>query len=209
MKNPVFARTLILIGAAIFIIAVGVFLLTRNSSSPSSMVQPQIKIATEKIPSQTTKSYTDDTGFSFDYPDDLVVVKKESTSSASYSNIELTSKAVSGAIRFAVEDTKEKTISNWFTKNIASGAATKDIKLGKLDAKEFTDKNITTAVIDQGILFRLDVMPEQEAKYWQNAYKAILSSFSFTNPQSANSSSSSNDVSGGEEDIITEEDTIE
>lgn len=209
MKNPNALRYGGL-GVVILLIAFGVFFF--SSSKKQEQVTPSLQtvpVEAKKVPSQTTKTYTDDVGFQFDYPDDLIVTKKESTSSASYANLEIESKAVSGAIKFAVEDTKVKSLDEWFSKALfpaVEGLKIKETKLGAITAREIIigDK-ITTVALDQGIIFKLDVIPGQEKQYWLNVYNTFLSSFSFVVPQSTSSSTGSNVG----EDIILEEEVIE
>lgn len=200
MKNPVFVRSLIAVGIAVIIVA-GAFLIVRKDDS-SSVPQPQIKTAEEKVPSKTTKTYTEEAGFSFNYPDDLTVAKKESTNSAVYSSLEIISKEVAGSMTFLIEDTKFKSVDELIKKNIA----TKEAMLGSLKAIETTYGNKTTLLaVDQGILFRADLDRATNKSYWDSIYQTFLSGFSFANTQS---SSVSEDSYGGEE-VVLEEDVIE
>lgn len=205
MKKPIFLRSL---GIVVLIaIVIGGFLLLQQRNSSLDQEQQQEIVAVEKVPSQTTKTYTDEAGFQFDYPDDLIVNKKESTNSAIYSNIELTSRQAAGSLAFLVEDTKEKTIDLWVKKNISlTPSATKEVSLGSLSAEEIIiNGNFLTVAIDQGILFRLDVSSQEENKYWQSVYNTVLFSFSFAAPESVAAPESS----GGGEEVILEEDVIE
>lgn len=200
MKNPVFWRSLFVVGIAIII--VGVFLLTRQKSSSRAPIDQQAQTTVEeKVPSQTTKTYTDEAGFSFDYPDDVTVSKKESTSSAVYSSLEITSEGVPGSMAFLIEDTKVKFVNELLQNNIT----TKETTLGNLKATETEDAVKTVLLaIDQGILFKLEINPDKNKSYWDSVYKIVLSSFSFVAPKSATSDS----LESGEE-IILEEDVIE
>lgn len=208
MKKPVLFGSLAIVVLIITIVAVFFFLQKRNAPLGSEQKQEVVE-KVENIPSKTTKKYTDEAGFQFDYPDDLTLSKKESTSSAVYSEVAASSQKVAGSLSFIVEDTKTKTPGEWITKNLsASASATKEVKLGNLVAKEImVTGKIVTVAIDQGILFRFDVMPEKDLSYWQSVYNTILSSFSFVAQQNTSVSSGTSDA--GESDVSVEEDTIE
>lgn len=210
MKNPNVLR-LAGFGIVVLFIAFGVFYF--SFSKKQDVVAPVLQtvpVEVKKMPSLTTKTYVDDAGFQFDYPDDLIVTKKESTNSAVYTEIAVTSKTVAGNLSFVVEDTKEKTIDDWMNKNIiGSSSAEKAVTLGNIQAKVITqnDKTIIVA-IDQKILFKLEVMPEKENEYWNAAFATVLSSFSFSAPQTAPAASvDTSSVSA--DDVVVEEDIIE
>ncbi len=208
MKNKVFIRSIGLVVFLIVVIGIGAFLLQkRNAASESAQQKQDVVKEVEKIPSATTKTYSDESGFTFVYPNDVVVSKKENTDSATYANIEITSNVAPGTITLRVEDTKVKSVEEWTAKNIsATQSASKDIKLGNLSAREITSNNkIVSLALDQGILFRLEVIPDKEKSYWMSVYNTILSSFSFAMPQAAAPASNS----GGGDDVSVEEDVVE
>lgn len=204
VKNPIF----LWIGVAILVIVVGtgaIFVLPRKTSSPVPPHPTNVQVS-EKIPSKTTKTYTDESGFSFQYPDDLIIQKKESADPSVYSSLEVTSKTVSGNILIRVEDTKETNLDKWFGKQVNSARLVlKDTKLGDLPAKQFTfDERIMVAAIDQGILFRVEGVSQKEKLYWPEVYRVLLASFSFVATQTSQAAS---DSSG--DDVILEEEVIE
>ncbi len=207
MKNPIFFRSF---GVVLLIaIIVGIWFFFSQPKNTSSEKQQQSKVQKETVPSATIKTHIDEAGFQFNYPDDLTFNKKESTSSAVYADIELTSNQVPGILTFRVEDTKEKTIDAWVKKNIssASPSATKEVTLGSLPAKQMDmSDTIVTIAIDQGIFFRLEIMPKKEKNYWESVYNTLLSGFSFVAPQ-APASSGESSVSG--DDVVLEEEIIE
>lgn len=207
MKNPNVLRYGGL-GIAILLVAFGVFFFSSSKKQESSPVQQNIAVETKKMPSQTTKTYTDDVGFKFNYPDDLIVEKKVSTNSAVYTEVAVSSKTVKGNLSFIVEDTKEKTIDDWIVKNIiGTPSAEKFLPLGNIQAKVITQNNKTIIVaIDQKVLFKLEVSPEKENEYWNTAFATVLSNFSFFTPQAAASADTS---SASADDVVIEEDVVE
>lgn len=209
MKNPNVLRFAGL-GVVVLFVAFGVFFFSSSKKQVPVPVQQNVTVETKKMPSLTTKTYTDDVGFQFDYPDDLIVEKKESTNSAVYTDVRVISKTAAGSLSFLVEDTKEKTIDDWMNKNIiSSSSAEKAVTLGNIQAKVITQNDMTIIVaIDQKVLFKLEVRPEKENDYWNAAFATVLSSFSFFTPQAATASSNA-EVNIGGDDVVIEEDVIE
>lgn len=196
MNRKVLPKAVVLtIIGFLFIVGIGYVVVNRQASVDS---QKENSITTEKVPSKTTKTYTDDSGFSFDYPDDVVVNKKD-VNESTYANLELTSPQAVGNITFTVEDTT--------LKSATSEATAKDVSLGSLLAKEFTsNEKIETVALDQGILFRLEVAFGKEKTYWLDVYNTIVSSFAFVLPPS-----SAGDVGSSTEgdEVILEEEIVE
>ena len=188
----------------------GLFLVQQQkTSAPTETPLTDIEVQ-KKLPSKTPKDYTDPSGFSFQYPEDVSLEKKESNDSSVYADIVFTSKDARGDMKLLINDTSLKTIDEWVTqippgfdpKNI------KDVKLGTMSAKEIKDeKSLMTASLDQGVLFTIHVSLE-ESDFWIEVYNALLSSFSFSQPEAGNSSVGSS--SSSSEDVVFEgEEVIE
>lgn len=209
MKNP---NVLRYGGLAILVIVVafGVFFFSSVKKQEPAPIKQTAVVETKIAPSITTKTYVDDAGFQFDYPDDLIVAKKESTSSAVYTSVEVSSQKVAGRLSFVVEDTKSLNVDDWIAKNITGTTLEeKSVTLGNIQAKIITqnDKTIIVA-IDQKVLFKLEVSPEKENEYWNTAFATVLSSFSFSAPQTAPAASvDTSSVSA--DDVVVEEDIVE
>ena len=176
---------------------------TKNTISPISEPQ-ESKTIVSKNPSKTLKEYTDSSGFSFKYPDDVGILKKDASDSATYTSLEFKSDKNKGSISIKIEDTKLKSIDDWFTENklSSSSADTKEIKIGDIVGTEIKANNKLIAVgLDQNVLFTIEV--DSQEKYWQNVYNTILSSFNVV-PQQASGQSSDNSS-----DVVLEEETVE
>ncbi len=198
----------IIIGSIIVVVTIIVVFYILNSGKTNSSFSSnanQTLVASEKQPSKTLREYSDDTGFSFQYPSDVQVNKKDTTNdSTAYANLEIIGKT-KGGISVKVLDTKLKNIDDWFLEN--NYTSTKAIKIGKISGKEanMTSK-IIGATLDQGVLFVIEV-DTQGQKYWENVYGTILSSFSFVSQgENTSTGAQSLDNSG---DAILEEETIE
>lgn len=193
----------VVIGAVTVIAA---FYILNSEKTPVSSNINQALVALEKQPSKNLKEYSDDAGFSFQYPDDVQVSKKDVDDNITYSSLELTSSQAKGKILIKIEDTQLESVDDWFAKETLKGNIT-EIKIGEISGKEAnTNNQITSAGLDQGILFTLEV-DSQNQKYWQSVYDTILSSFNFVSPEENISTDTQFlDASG---DVVLEEDIVE
>lgn len=145
----------------------------------------QQETAKEISPSETLKEYSDPSGFTFSYPDNLSLVAAEINDNNTYADLQLSSKDVSGSLNLKISDSKFKTIDEWLKLNSSAGATTRDVKLGSLKAKEIKIKDrMLLGALDQGIFFSIE-MPLIEEKFWTKVYNRILADFSFAAPDSA------------------------
>lgn len=182
------------------------FIQSKKTVSPisSKPLENKTKVL-EKQPSKTLKEYVDGSGFSFKYPEDVVVGKKEVNDNTTYANLELTSLGAKGNISVKIQDSKLKSIDDWFSENkiSTSPSQVQKIKIGEIEGSEIKDNNkLIAASINQGILFTIEVIPPDQ-KYWLNVYNTLLPSFSFV-PQQASDQPSDNSSS----DITLEEETV-
>ena len=163
---------------------------------------------TEKIPSSTLKEYLDQSGFTFNFPDNIKIEKKENDSL--YSDLILSSSEVNGSIIFTVSDSKYDSLENWKDNNLENltGLLINESELGNLSGASVNNKyKITLVVIDQRIEFKMVVDYKDHKKYWENVYKSITDSFAFTSSSTSqstntNSETSSEEVSFEGEEII-------
>lgn len=196
------------IGVAVLIVAIATYVIFRPNEQQTSSQSEETVAA--KTPASTVKTYTDSAGFSFSYPEDVTVSKKDINDQITYANVELTSSTVEGNMSFIAQDTKIKSLDEWLSKIVksTSSAATKEVTLDNLPARQVTTRDkITTAVLDQGILFTIEVLVKTEKDYWTSVYNTVLSSFSFVAPQSSAASSTGEESS--DEVVFEGEETVE
>lgn len=173
----------------------------KKNTEDNEEPKPQI---VKKLPSETMLEYKDESGFLFEYPDDVSASASSTLDDSTYADIVFTSKEATGSVTLKVFDTKLKVIDLWLEENDATASGTiQDVILGNLLAKEIKkkDNSIQTGVIDQNILFEVTVLPKTESEYWDVVYKKILETFRFVNPQATQSTESSAPV---QSDIIDE-----
>jgi len=208
-KNLAFR--MIIVSIILTVVTAGsAFYLFRPKNTVSPLPKESKNFLTSKtLPSKTLKEYTDDSGFSFKYSEDVVVVKKEVKDSSTYADLELNSTKAQGNILIKIEDTKLESFEDWLLENklTTTSAAVKDIKLGDLSGWETKlDNKLIALSLDQHILFTIEVISYD--KYWLDVYNTILSSFSFVAGEATSATEGNvSDVAG--DDIILEEETIE
>lgn len=161
----------------------------KNSLSSPSVSKEQAKV--EIVPSKTLKSYTDPSGFSFNYPDNLSIESNE-LDDATYADMQLTASKVNGSLALKISDSKYKTLDEWVELNKGTTKETpKEVKLGSLDAMEIkTSDRLLLASLDHGVLFTIEV-PLLEEKFWMDVYNKVLTDFSFVSPDVASSGDTS------------------
>lgn len=202
MKKKLFFPALLLVLLA----AGGILFLNRQGDKkPNEQINltPTIK---ETQPSETFIEYTDPSGFSFSYPDNLSIEKSDIEDPNSYADLQIFSKDVNGSIKIRIEDTKFKSLDEWIkSNNIPDTVVPMEKKLGSLDAKEIkVSDRLMLGAIDQKILFTLE-LPLVEEKFWMKVYEKILTDFTFVAPEaieSSNTSVSESDITFEGEEVV-------
>lgn len=174
-------KTLLLLGvAAVLIIGVSALLL-RPQKSLSSPLPNKLGEKVSVVPSKTLKTYTDPSGFSFNYPDNLSLLNNELKDAQTYAELQLIAKGVDGNLSLKISDSKLKSID-----------AGKEVNLGNLKAREVESKDkIMLSALDKGVLFNIEVNFGGNKDFWTSVYSSVLQDFSFTQP------SEDTTVSGG------------
>lgn len=158
----------------------------------------------ETVPSETLKQYSDPSGFTLSYPDNLSLVKNDSADANTYADIQLTSKEVNGSLNLKISDSKFSTIDEWLKLNkITSAETPKEVKLGNLKGLEVkTNDRLLLGALDNGVFFNIEV-PLVEKDFWMKVYNKVLTTFSFASPEAANSTNASAaDVSFEGEEVV-------
>lgn len=148
--------------------------------------------------------YSDPSGFSFSYPDNLSIIKNDIADDNTYADLLLSSKDISGSLSLKITDSKFTSLDDWLKVNRIIQAP-KEVKLGSLKALEvqLADRLILGA-LDQGIFFNIE-MPAVEKDFWMPVYNKILEGFTFAPPTdtpSSGSVGSSDDISFEGEEVV-------
>lgn len=189
----------------ILIVAVGLVvtrLIVLNPIGKKNPVSPagQTSETKETKPSETLKSYSDPSGFTLSYPDNLSLAKNDITDENMYADIQLTSKDLSGSLNLKITDSKLTTLDEWLKLN---KGISKEVKLGNLKGMEVqTSDRLLMGALDKGVFFSIE-MPLVEKDFWMKVYDKVLISFSFASPESADSTdTSAGDITFEGEEVV-------
>ena len=208
MINSITFRIVIIGIILTVVVAVSAFYLFQPKNTTSTP-QESKNLLGSNVPSKTLKEYVDESGFSFSYPDDVVINKKGIKDEISYADLELNSPKAKGNITIKIMDTKIKSLEDWLLENKLSSlsASVKDAKIGDLPGWEIKfNNNLMTISIDQNIFFSVNV--NQQDEYWLSVRNTLLSSFIFVEKQQE-SRLDTQFTDAAESDIILEEEVIE
>lgn len=193
---------LIVFFSAVFVVgAILLFNIRESKKNSAEKVNPQNSKtnAIEKTPSNTLKEYSDESGFTFEFPDNIKIERKENDSL--YADLILSASDVNGSITFTVSDSKYDQLESWKDNNSEelTGLLINQTKLGNLTGISFNNKDkITLVAIDQGIEFKIVADYKDQKKYWENVYDSIRDSFSFITPSVSQSTNTEPETSSGE-----------
>jgi len=190
----------IIVVSGLLISGIVFFLLTQKSNTPGSKSSLS---PTKKILSQLQlKTYANDSGFSFKYPESFTLSEKEVQDESVYAWVELTNPKNKDVISIKLDDSDFEEVDDWFTasnKKDVKGEI-KKVRLADLDGRQFTNKKnqTTTLALDEGgVLISILGNPS-------TVHQQIVSSFIFTQSAQTTTTDTSN------EDIIFEgEEVIE
>lgn len=206
-------KKIVLILGVLGLIILGIFIFNpfkqKNLSSPGSLnLQQSSKIT----PSKTLKTYTDPSGFSFNYPDNLSLLNNELKDESSYAELQLTATGVAGSLVLKIADSKLTSLDEWVkTNNSIPTQTPKEVILGNLKALEIKNNDeqsssapqskLMLGALDQGILFTIEI-PQDD--FWREVLNIMVADFSFAPPVSEASSgdSGSPDVTFDGEEVV-------
>ncbi len=192
---------LIIIGIILLIGTVGftIWILIFNKpltalQDPGSSTQTKDK---RIEPSQVVKEYSDESGFKFNYPDNLSLEKNE-VDANTYADIKLSAKGINGSLSLKVVDSNFKTLDDW-QKNVKGEV--KETTLGSLRAREvkLSDRKVLAA-IDQRILFTVE-MPLVQEDFWMKVSDMVRKDFTFIAGTTLPSADSGDVAFEGEENV--------
>ena len=146
------------------------------------------------------KTYTNPSGFSFQYPKSLLLTEKKITDQSIYAWVELTDPQKKGVLSVKLEGSNLAKVDDW----VGTGKM-KKVKLADLEGREFTSKNQTTTLaLDQGGIL-ITITTDSLLK----AHQQIVASFIFTQPTQTTTGTSGTLGGGeGEGDIVFEGEEI-
>ena len=196
-------KKLILVATSLIVIVIiSLIVYVRSKqSNPKSISPVMLQTETKNTkPSETLKEYSDPSGFTLSYPDNLSLTKNDITDESTYADIQLNSKDISGSLNLKITDSKFATLDDWLKLNKGTS---KEVQLGSLKGMEIiTADRLLLGVLDKNIFFTIE-MPLLEKDFWQQVYNNVLTTFSFTTPETVNPTESSpEDISFEGEEVI-------
>ena len=203
-------KTLLLLFVAGGLITGALVLFFRPQKSLSTPGTNQANRIVNVEPSKTLKIYTDPSGFSFNYPDNLSLGNNELKDNNTYAQLQLTTKETGGSLSLKISDSKFKSIDEWVKQN-TSTQPPKVVNLGNLKGLEIkVGDRLLLGVLDSGILFNIEVPLGETKDYWMKVYSSVIKDFSFAPPAKDNTalqgssqgSGSSDDVSFEGEEVV-------
>ena len=168
-----------------------------SNSSESSIKGVE---TTELKPTGTSKlqTFTDPSGFSFSYPETVMVAQAKANPELDYAKLEISSATHPGSVSILATTSSLQSIASW-----KKGEKLTTLKLADLDARQYdTGSELITGAVDQGVLFTITTSYKTDKTFWQGVHSGIVASFAFAPPPSSGSNSVS--VQGGEGDVIFE-----
>jgi hypothetical protein len=211
MKKIIIAIIASLLALSIFIIIKS----SQNKPIPASSneFQPfdstQGKRVSSVSPSPTSSlnlmTYTDLSGFSFQYPKGLIVFPVVPLKNLFYADLTATASGKVGKTTITIESSIIKSLSDYKKSNKDLPKVLINTKLADLDALDYNDKtNYITQAIDEGTLITITT-PNTDKTFWDLIHKTIVSSFKFIQPTLAPAAVGSSD---SEDDVVYEGEEI-
>lgn len=191
----------IIIGAVVLLGIAGSGIYVYSHKTAKVIVPGGDAVTPTPTPIVDLTTWTDDAGFSFQYPKDLSVNKHEEDND-NYAHVELTSKDHPGKVIVWVKDlpTGVTTLDSWVSKLYANGTAL-DTKLGGEPAKKIMTsapvKMLTTGAISDNLLFYVEGTLT-DSEYWSRVHDTITGSFAFIQDTPAPAAASGGGASGGD-----------
>jgi hypothetical protein len=172
---------LIVLGAlGLGIIGAGTYLLITSGKTES----PKAEVVQEAAPKPQLLTWDDPAGFTFSYPDG-VVINKHDEDIQNYAHIEMTNSAHPGALTIWAKDLPSGVTdtASWIKKDASLAAQVAfDTTLGSIEAKKILitspAKKMVVGTVTDGLLFYIESTLADEA-YWQQAINTVTGSFVF------------------------------
>lgn len=209
MKNKIVA------GAVLGLILIGGGLglwLWQKSGQKEQIVTEETNISPipEVTAGESEKSWKDEAGFEFKYPNGLAI-RQDASDENRYTNLEITSEKTEAKIVILAEDTTYKAVADWIKNDKKlKGASATDIDVGGKSGKKvvFADsEKVEVGVIEDNILFSIE-LDNGKDEVMASALETITGSFEFVIPtQTQKTTTGTGQDQGGE--VIEEEVIIE
>lgn len=189
----------------------------------------QLSTSVATPPPASQKTWDDPAGFTFQYPEGLIINKHEEDNE-NYAHVELTDATHKGNVIVWVKDAPKgknrkvvTSLAEWIESDTRFDSANiLDTTLGGKPAKkillQIPQKMIIVGTVSDGLLFTIDG-DFSDADYWTPLYLGIADSFKFTTPKDeetvrqtgagTSTQPAVNESGSGSEEAVDEEEVIE
>lgn len=195
------ARNMLILIVIIFLGYFGYNYFLPNKSQPKTSENKIESPVVTLTPSTKLLSYSDTSGFRFQYPDDVKIATL-SAGPNDYTSIKLTSQIAKGNISIKVSDSNYNNLTAWVKQNAKSENVI-DTTLADMPGKKYENKTGQNIIaLDSGdVLFSITADYQDGKNYWSKVMSQISSSFTVAPPQDNSSASNS----AGSDSGITDE----
>lgn len=183
----------------------------------SKRATPSVSEAQTATPTPTPAAlltWTDPNGFSFQYPEGLVV-NTHDEDRENYAHLEFTHANHPGnLVVWGKDQARGVTDSDSWVKNEKRfiGAAVLDTEFGGKPGKKVMIEGVTrmavTGTVFDSIVWTVEAKLE-DAEFWTSTQNTIVNSFAFASPKAPEQESSAQPVSAGEDVAADEEEIVE
>lgn len=204
---------IILIAAGVLIVTVVIFVVLLRFKSSGKVATPISEIQQTPSIAEELSTWTDQSGFSFQYPQSLSL-NSHDEDKENYAHIELTSATHPGNLIVWVKDTEVGSIDDWIKQEKIQGSL--DSTLGSEAAKKVLisgdSSKILTSSIKDGYLYQIEVNPK-DFNYWNKISDLISSTYKFlpiqektgkTSVSAENTSDNSSTEEGSSDEEVVE-----
>jgi hypothetical protein len=197
-------KAIIISGIIILLIfaAAGILLMPKSGQKPPDKSAQKTAILTPAPIQKPRLTWNDPDGFSFSYDPDITI-NKHDEDQTNYAHLELTNPSHKGAVTVWEKDTTAADVTAWVqTEKEFVAANVIDTAFGGQPGKKVIisgdHPKMVTGTIYGGYLYYIEESGADEG-YWQSEYNSVLNSFAFKPAGNANTQSSENDQSGGDD----------
>lgn len=170
-------------GGVVLILAIGMVVGLVAQGKKAGVVTPVVTPTPTKVEEEKLVKYEDEAGFSFEYPERLVI--KDLTGEEEYSVLEISSLEHEGKTVIKVVDTKYSSVDDWLkkAKETTEVGGSREIELGGMPGRQIQFENprrLMTIAIDEGVMFFVESPLEPDGLFWNKVHNSIGSSFVLT-----------------------------
>lgn len=188
------------------VVVVAIFTVFLGGWKTSFSVPADIKIASPSSPPVKLLTWTDQAGFTFQYPEGMTI-NKHDEDNLNYAHIEFTSVGHPGSLIVWAKDTNALDLASWVKSDKRFvGANVLDTTFAGRPGEKILIASpasmLVVGTIDDNILFTIETTP-LEPEYWNKIHDTIAGSFTFVQEGAGgNADSATGEEAVDEEEVV-------